>query len=120
MLKTILIVDDSRFMRTFIRNKIDSSLFCIAGEASNGLEAVDQYSTLHPDLVIMDITMPLLSGIDALRRIMKLDPKAKVIMCSSLGSEQLVIEAIQFGAKEFVLKPFFDDLNEKLKSVLHY
>lgn len=104
-------------MRSYISDKIDNKLFTVVGEASNGLDAVNQYLSLHPDLVIMDITMPIMTGIQALREIIGYDPKANVIMCSSLGSKQLIIDALIYGAKEFVLKPYFDDINEKLGKI---
>lgn len=118
MTKSVLIVDDSKFMRSYIANIIDNEIFTVVGEASNGLEALNQYLTLHPDLVIMDITMPIMTGIQALREIMGYDPKANVIICSSLGSKQLIIDALMYGAKDFVLKPYFDQINDKLEQVL--
>lgn len=105
-------------MRSYIANIIDNEIFTVVGEASNGLEALNQYLTLHPDLVIMDITMPIMTGIQALREIMGYDPKANVIICSSLGSKQLIIDALMYGAKDFVLKPYFDQINDKLEQVL--
>lgn len=118
MNQSVLIVDDSRFMRNYIKNKLDVNRFSVVGEASNGLEAIRFYNSLHPDLVIMDITMPVMTGIQALREIMDYDPKANVIICSSLGSKHLVINALMYGAKEFVLKPFFDDINNRLAKIL--
>jgi two-component system chemotaxis response regulator CheY len=78
----------------------------IAGEASNGLEAVEKYKDLNPDLVTMDITMPTMSGIEAVREIRKYDPEAKIIMCSAIGQKSMVIEAIEAGARNYIIKPF--------------
>lgn len=104
-------------MRTYIKDQLDLNNFTVVGEASNGLEAINKYLALQPDLVIMDITMPIMTGIQALREIMEYDPKANVIVCSSLGSKQLMIDALLYGAKEFVLKPYFDHINEKLGKI---
>ncbi|CAM3093453.1 response regulator [Sporolactobacillus spathodeae] len=118
MFKSVLIVDDSRFMRQYIKNMLDPTKFAVVGEASNGLEAFNQYIALNPDLVIMDITMPILNGIDGLKKIIDYDPRANVVICSSLGSKHLVIKALKLGAKEFVLKPFFNDMSSRLENII--
>jgi two-component system chemotaxis response regulator CheY len=102
----ILVVDDAIFMRGLIRDIFARGPFVIAGEAENGVEAVRLYRELKPDLTTMDIVMPQMDGISALKEIMRLDPAAKVIMCSALGQEALIAEAIEAGASDFIVKPF--------------
>ncbi|MBB4638517.1 response regulator [Longimicrobium terrae] len=106
MSQTVLICDDAIFMRTMIGDILSQAGFQIVGEAETGVQAVDKYRALQPDLVTMDIVMPDMGGIDAVREIMKDDPSAKILMCSAMGQQALVIEAIQAGAKDFVVKPF--------------
>lgn len=106
MSQTVLICDDAIFMRTMIGDILTQAGFQIVGEAETGLQAVQRYRELKPDLVTMDIVMPDMGGIDAVREIMKEDPGAKVLMCSAMGQQALVIEAIQAGARDFVVKPF--------------
>jgi two-component system, chemotaxis family, chemotaxis protein CheY len=106
MSHTVLICDDAIFMRTMIGDILTQAGFQIVGEAETGLQAVQRYRELKPDLVTMDIVMPDMGGIDAVREIMKDDPSAKVLMCSAMGQQALVIEAIQAGARDFVVKPF--------------
>jgi len=105
----ILIVDDDHFMRTMIREILTSEGFAVAGEAEDGEEAVKLYRELRPDLTTMDIVMPKMDGIAALNAILELDSAAKVIMISSLGQEALIAEAIETGAKDFIVKPFQRD-----------
>ncbi len=115
----VLVADDASFMRQMIREIVESEGFEVCGEASDGVEAVDEFKRLQPDVVTMDIVMPLKSGIDAVRGIMALDPGACVVMCSALGQETLVTEAIQAGAKDFIVKPFKpDSVIETLKKAL--
>ena len=115
----ILVADDASFMRQMIREIVESEGFEVCGEASDGVEAVDEFKRLQPDVVTMDIVMPRKSGIDAVPGIMALDPSACVVMCSALGQETLVTEAIQAGAKDFIVKPFKPDaVIETLKKVL--
>jgi len=115
----VLVADDASFMRQMIREIVESEGFEVCGEASDGVEAVDEFKRLQPDVVTMDIVMPRKSGIDAVRGIMALDPTARVVMCSALGQETLVTEAIQAGAKDFIVKPFKPDaVIETLKKVL--
>jgi two-component system, chemotaxis family, chemotaxis protein CheY len=103
----VLVVDDAMFMRAMIRDiLVNSGAFEVIGEAANGEEAVEQFKALKPDLVTMDIVMPQMDGIEATREILKANPRAKVVMCSALGQEALVIESIAAGAKDFIVKPF--------------
>lgn len=105
----ILIADDASFMRQMIREILEPEGFEIAAEAADGLEAVAQYQAVQPDLVTMDIVMPKRSGIDAVRDILELDPQAQIVMCSALGQETLVTEALEAGARDFIVKPFQPD-----------
>jgi two-component system chemotaxis response regulator CheY len=102
----ILICDDAIFMRTMISDILTGAGYEIAGEAESGLQAVERYKALKPDLVTMDIVMPDMGGIDAVKAIMAIDPQARILMCSAMGQQTLVVEAIQSGAKDFVVKPF--------------
>ncbi|PLX83520.1 MAG: response regulator [Desulfuromonas sp.] len=102
----ILIVDDALFMRNMLKDIFVRAGYEVVGEASNGVEAVERYRELRPALVTMDIVMPIKSGIEALQEITKENPEACVVMCSALGQESLVVEAVQAGAKEFIVKPF--------------
>ena len=106
MSHTVLICDDAIFMRTMISDILQQSGFEVVGEAETGVEAVAQYRKLRPDLVTMDIVMPDMGGIDAGREITKFDPNARILMCSAMGQQARVVEAIQAGAKDFVVKPF--------------
>ena len=103
---TVLVCDDAIFMRTMISDILAQAGFEIVGEAETGTQAVEKYRQLKPDLVTMDIVMPDMGGIDAVREIVKNDPDAKILMCSAMGQQALVVEAIQAGAKDFVVKPF--------------
>ena len=109
MAKNILICDDAAFMRMMIKDILTKNGYNIAGEAENGQKAVEKYAELKPDLVLMDITMPEMDGIEALKRIKANDPNAQVIMCSAMGQQAMVIESIQSGAKDFIVKPFQAD-----------
>ncbi|MCJ2145824.1 response regulator [Bacillus paralicheniformis] len=102
----VLIVDDAKFMRDKIREILETEDLQVAGEAGNGEEAVLLYQELQPDLVIMDITMPVKNGIEALKDMIKLNPKVKVIMCTAMRQKRIVVEAIEAGAKDFIVKPF--------------
>ena len=106
MAKNILICDDAAFMRMMIKDILTKNGYEIAGEAENGVKAVEKYNETKPDLVLMDITMPEMDGIQALKKIKEADPNACVIMCSAMGQQAMVIEAIQSGAKDFIVKPF--------------
>lgn len=109
MAKNILICDDAAFMRMMIKDILTKNGYNVAGEAENGQVAVDKYAEVKPDLVMMDITMPEKDGIQALKEIKAKDPAAKIIMCSAMGQQAYVIEAIQSGAKDFIVKPFQAD-----------
>lgn len=102
----VLIVDDALFMRTMLRNIFSESGFEVVGEAANGNEAIAKHRELAPDLTTMDIVMPEVNGIEALKRIMSQDPSARIVMCSALGQESLIIEALEAGARDFIVKPF--------------
>ncbi len=106
MAKKILICDDAAFMRMMIKDILTKNGYNIAGEAENGKKAVEKFNETKPDLVLMDITMPEMDGIQALKKIKEMDPGACVIMCSAMGQQAMVIEAIQSGAKDFIVKPF--------------
>ncbi len=106
MAKNILICDDAAFMRMMIKDILTKNGYNVAAEAENGLKAVEKYKEVSPDLVLMDITMPEMDGIQALKEIRKADAGAKVIMCSAMGQQAMVIESIQAGAKDFIVKPF--------------
>jgi two-component system chemotaxis response regulator CheY len=103
---TVLICDDAVFMRTMISDILEESGFEVVGQAETGLQAIERYKSLRPDLVTMDIVMPDMGGIDAVREITSFDANAKILMCSAMGQQALVVEAIQAGAKDFVVKPF--------------
>lgn len=119
MSKRVLIVDDAIFMRNMIRDIFASGGFTVVGEAANGLEAVEKYKDLKPDLTTMDIVMPFKSGIEATREIVKFDGNALIVMCSALGQESLVMEAIEAGASDFIVKPFkAEDVLAVVKKVL--
>ena len=105
----ILIVDDAAFMRMMLKDILVKNGYEVLGEAENGLKAVEKYKELNPDLVIMDITMPEMDGISAVKEIMKINKGAKVVMCSAMGQQAMVIDAIQAGAKDFIVKPFQPD-----------
>ena len=119
MAKNILICDDAAFMRMMIKDILGKNGSNVAGEAENGLKAVEKFKELSPDLVLMDITMPEMDGIAALKEIKKIDAGAKVIMCSAMGQQAMVIESIQAGAKDFIVKPFQQDrVLEAVKKVV--
>ena len=103
---TVLVCDDAIFMRTMITDILTQAGYDVIGEAETGAQAVEKYRQLKPDLVTMDIVMPDMSGIEAVREICKTDPDARILMCSAMGQQALVVEAIQAGAKDFVVKPF--------------
>ncbi|WP_010301496.1 response regulator [Kurthia senegalensis] len=109
MAKRILIVDDAAFMRMMIKDILTKNGFEVVGEAGDGAQAIEKYNELNPDLVTMDITMPEMDGIAALKEIKKTNPNATIIMCSAMGQQAMVIDAIQAGAKDFIVKPFQAD-----------
>ncbi|TBL77738.1 response regulator [Paenibacillus thalictri] len=119
MANRILIVDDAAFMRMMIRDILSKNGYEVCGEANDGAQAIEKFKELRPDLITMDITMPEMDGINALKEIKKVDPNAKVIMCSAMGQQAMVIDAIQAGAKDFIVKPFqADRVIEAIKKTL--
>jgi two-component system chemotaxis response regulator CheY len=105
----ILVADDASFMRQMIREIVEEAGHEVVAEASDGVEAIEQFKKHHPDVVTMDIVMPRRSGIDAVKGIIEVDPSSCVVMCSALGQETLVQEALQAGARDFIVKPFKPD-----------
>ena len=119
MAQNVLICDDAAFMRMMIKNVLTKGGYNVVGEAENGAKAVEKCKELSPDLVLMDITMPEMDGIQALKEIKKIDGGAKVIMCSAMGQQAMVVESIQAGAKDFIVKPFQEDrVLEAVKKVI--
>ncbi|TVY01183.1 response regulator [Cohnella terricola] len=102
----IMVVDDAAFLRAMLKDILIKAGHEVVFEAENGLEAVEKYKAVRPDLVTMDITMPVMEGVEAVKEIRKLDPGASIVMCSAMGQKNLIIEAIQSGAKDFIVKPF--------------
>ena len=102
----VLIVDDLPFMRRAIRDVLLGAGFLVAGEAENGMEGLILYAEKRPDVVLLDIAMPVMDGITALKRLVRYDPRARVIMCSALGEQEMIVRAIQLGARDFIVKPF--------------
>ena len=119
MAKNILICDDAAFMRMMIKDILTKNGYTVAGEAENGLKAVEKYAELKPAMLILAITMPEMDGIQALKKIKSTDPAASVIMCSAMGQQAMVIESIQAGARDFIVKPFqADRVLEAVKKVI--
>ncbi|MBI3535109.1 MAG: response regulator [Deltaproteobacteria bacterium] len=115
MAKTVLVVDDITFVRKTLIEILQKSHLQVVGEAEDGEKAVELYRKLQPDIVTMDIVMPEMSGIEAARKILKIDKNAKIVMISALGQENLVMEAINAGVKDYILKPFSEE--EILKTI---
>lgn len=105
----ILVVDDAAFMRLMLKNILSRHGYEIVGEAENGQDAVEKYKALSPDLVTMDITMPVMEGVEAVRLIKQHDPNAKIIMCSAMGQQTMVVQSLQAGARDFIVKPFQEE-----------
>lgn len=119
MRKKILIADDTNFMRQMLKSALDPEKYQIVGEALTGVDAVEQYKEKKPDLLILDINMPKMNGIDALTEVMEYDPKANVIMCSDQKYENMIMLALKKGAKDFVVKPFTSsDVIKAVKKIL--
>ena len=119
MSSTVLVCDDAVFMRTMVSDILSQAGFTVVGEAENGKQAVEKYKQLKPDLVTMDIIMPEMGGIEAVKQITQADPTARILMCSAMGQQALVQEALQAGARDFVVKPFQPSrLLEAVQSVL--
>jgi len=115
----ILIVDDAAFMRMMIKDILEKNGFQVVGEANNGIKAVELYKKEKPDVVTMDITMPDMDGIEAVKAIRAFDPAAKIIMCSAMGQQTMVMDAIKAGARDFIVKPFQPDrVLEAIKKVV--
>lgn len=108
-MRTVLIVDDAAFMRNILKNILETSGYKVVGEAVNGNDGILKYKELKPDIVTMDITMPECDGLKAVKEIVDYDKTAKVVMCSAMGQQAMVIEAIQNGALDFIVKPFQKD-----------
>ena len=106
MAVNVLIVDDLAFIKIVLRDILEKAGFRVVGEASNGEQAISMYQDARPDVVLMDITMPGMDGLTALKQIRQIDPAARVIICSALGQQRLIVQAIQLGAKDFIVKPF--------------
>ena len=106
MATRVLLADDLSFMRMVQREILKDRGYEVVGEASNGAQAVELFTSLRPDLVILDITMPQMNGLEATKRILGVDPNAAIIICSALGQQKLIVEAIQLGIKDFIVKPF--------------
>lgn len=120
VMNKVLVVDDAAFMRLTIKKMLEKNGYEVIGEACNGLEGVAKYKELKPDIVTMDITMPEMDGIEAIKAIRKLDPQANVVMVSAMGQESLIKEAVLNGAKSFIVKPFREDhVVKTLGKILH-
>lgn len=115
----VLIVDDATFMRMMVKDILEKNGYEVIGEANNGIKAVELYKSEKPDIVTMDITMPEMDGIEAVKQIKAFDPSAKIVMCSAMGQQSMVMDAIKAGAKDFIVKPFqADRVLEAIKKVL--
>lgn len=116
---TFLVVDDAIFMRTVLKKILTEAEFTVCGEAGNGLQAVEMAAELQPDIVTLDITMPEMNGIEAIEKILEVSPNTKIIMCSAMGQQSMVMDAIKAGAKDFIVKPFQPDrVLEAVKKVV--
>jgi two-component system chemotaxis response regulator CheY len=105
----VMIVDDAAFMRMMLKNILQKGGHEVVAEAENGLDAVEKYATVKPDFVTMDITMPVMEGIEAVKKIKESDPDAKILMCSAMGQQGMIVQAVQAGAKDFIVKPFQEE-----------
>ncbi|MCK8823819.1 response regulator [Fuchsiella alkaliacetigena] len=118
-MSTVLIVDDAQFMRTMLSKLVEEEGYEVVGEAVNGIDAVQKYQELNPDLVTMDITMPEMDGIEAMVEIKKVDPDAKIIVCSAMGQKPMVVDALEAGAEDFIVKPIKPEkVKEAMKNIL--
>lgn len=119
MAKNILICDDAAFMRMMIKDILTKNGYEVVAEAANGVQAVELYKTHQPDLVTMDITMPEMDGIEAVKQIKAVNPGAKIVMCSAMGQQSMVMDAIKAGANDFIVKPFqADRVLEAVKKII--
>ncbi|NLJ31996.1 MAG: response regulator [Clostridiales bacterium] len=107
--KKIMLVDDAAFMRMMIKDTLHKNGYDEIVEAGNGEQAIAAYAAERPDLILMDITMPVMDGLEALKKLKELDPNVKVVMCSAMGQETMVVDALKLGAKDFIVKPFKPD-----------
>ena len=105
----VLIADDLKFIKLVLRDLVEKAGFRVVGEASNGEEAIELYQDKRPDVVLMDITMPKVDGLTAMKEILKIDSEAKIIVCSALGQQSLIVQALQMGARDFIVKPFREE-----------
>nr|WP_041580213.1 response regulator [Bacillus sp. 1NLA3E] len=119
MNKTVLIIDDSTFMRNMLKNVLSESNYLVISEASNGNDAISLYQEFNPDIVLLDITLPDINGIDVLKKLIKINSEAKIVMCSSMGQSFVIIEALELGAKDFIVKPNFNELIPALNKVFN-
>ncbi|RAK18713.1 two-component system chemotaxis response regulator CheY [Anoxybacillus vitaminiphilus] len=117
MFKTTLIAEHSTFMRNLLKNLLNENGYKVVAEASDGSSAVSLYKEKKPDIVVLDLTMPIMNGLDVLKNILKFDPKAKVIICSAMGQKRLISDAIEIGAKDFIIKPYFNELIPSLNKL---
>ena len=115
--KSVMLVDDSKFMRNLLRKIIVSNGYYVVAEAGSGEEAVNLYKSHFPHIVLLDITLPNMNGVATLKEIKKINPNARVVMCSALGTQDLIIEALENGAEDFIVKPFFDGLITQLNKI---
>lgn len=118
MSNTVLIADDSKFMRQLLKRTLAKGDYRVIAEAENGCEAVSLFKETSPDIVLLDLTMPCKNGIDALKEIKLNDPNAQVVICSSMGQSRLIIEALNYGAKDFIVKPYFNELIPALNKLV--
>ncbi|WP_235715665.1 response regulator [Alkalihalobacillus hemicellulosilyticus] len=109
-MKTVMIADDSSFMRTRIRQIIEQDLYCVIAEASDGEEVISSFKVYAPEIVLLDLTMPKVDGLTALKEIMTINKDTKVVIFSALATSYTIIEALRLGAKDFIVKPYFDEL----------
>ncbi|MBP1971209.1 two-component system chemotaxis response regulator CheY [Virgibacillus natechei] len=115
----VLITDDAAFMRMQLKDILTKLGHEVVGEAGNGQEAIEKYQELEPDIITMDITMPEMNGVEAVKEIKQLNDDVKIIMCSAMGQQTMVLEAIQAGAKDFIVKPFTAErIEEAMKKAL--
>lgn len=119
MAKGILVVDDAQFMRTMLKQLVEENGYEVVGEAENGEHAIELYKEHNPDLVTMDITMPDMDGIEATKKILDIDSNAKIVMCSAMGQKPMVVDALEAGAKDFIVKPIQPEkVKDTLKGIL--
>jgi two-component system chemotaxis response regulator CheY len=116
--KTVLVVDDSMFMRRYLKSILSDNNYKVLAESSNGKDAISLYREVKPAIVLLDFTLPDINGVSVLKEIKKIDPFAKVVMCSAMGQKSLLIEALQHGARDFIVKPNFQQLIPTLNHIL--